>query len=123
MCTLEAVGSTASPEEVRAELERQFPRALESGRITASLDSAAGVAPQVPNGAGATALVIDPGGDRTLGWALANWAVARAAEDGVVQVSYQGRVWDRALRGDEADLWGTVEAGDPERVVVLVSGR
>ncbi|GLI31928.1 MULTISPECIES: hypothetical protein [Brachybacterium] len=123
LCTLDEVGATASPEQLRGELARQFPRATESGRITASLDSAAGAAPQVPEGAGATALVLDPGGDETLGWSLANWAVARAADDGVVQVSYRGRVWDRTAHGEEAGAWGSAEGGDPERVVVLVSGR
>ncbi|WP_425548396.1 hypothetical protein [Brachybacterium paraconglomeratum] len=123
VCTLDSVGSTVSPEQVREELERQFPRATESGRLTATLDSAASTAPQLSEDAGATALVIDPGGDGALGWALANWAVARAADDGVVQVSYQGRVWDRSLRGDEAASWGTIDGGATDRVVVLVSGR
>ena len=77
----------------------------------------------MPEGAGATALVLDPGGDETLGWSLANWAVARAADDGVVQVSYRGRVWDRTAHGEDAGTWGSAEGGDPERVVVLVSGR
>lgn len=123
VCTLEDVGATASPEQIRSELARQFPRATGSGRITARLDAAAGAAPQVPAGAGATALVVDVGGDETLGWALANWAVARAAEDGVVQVSYAGRIWDRSVRGDEAARWGEVPGGASDQVVVLVSGR
>ena len=123
LCTLGAVGATTSPEQVRAELERQFPRAAASERFTASLGAASSVAPQRPEGAGATALMVDPGGDETLGWALANWAVARAAEDGVVQVSYRGRVWDRTAHGEDAGAWGSVEGGDAERVVVLVSGR
>ena len=122
VCTLGAVGATVSPEQVRSELERQFPRTTQSGRLTARLDSAAGAAPQLPAEAGATALVIDVG-DESLGWAVANWAVARAADDGVVQVSYRGRVWDRSLRGEEAERWGTAEGGDSDRVVVLVSGR
>lgn len=67
--------------------------------------------------------MLDPGGDETLGWSLANWAVARAADDGVVQVSYRGRVWDRTAHGEDAGTWGSAEGGDPERVVVLVSGR
>lgn len=123
VCTLEDVGATSSPEQVRAELARQFPRAVESGRVRSSLESAASTAPGAPDGAGATALVLDPGGDEQLGWALANWAVARAAENGVVQVSYGGRVWDRSLRGEEAQRWGEAEGGDASRVVVLVSGR
>lgn len=123
VCTLGAVGSTVSPEQLRAELGRQFPRATGSGRLTLSLASASGTAPQLPADAGATALVIDPGGDETLGWTLANWAVARAADDGVVQVSYQNRLWDRSLRDEEAARWGEVEGSGSDRVVVLVSGR
>lgn len=122
VCTLGAVGATVSPEHVRSELERQFPRALSSGRLASSLTAASGAAPRLPEGAGATALVIDPGGDEALGWAVANWAVARAADDGVVQVSYRGRVWDRAARGVEAADWGAAEGGAADRVVVLVSG-
>src|SRR5699024_10224117 len=69
------------------------------------------------------ALVIDPDGEDALGWAVANWAVARAADDGVVQVSYQGRVWDRSVRGEEASRWGEASGGTADHVVVLVSGR
>ena len=123
VCTLGAVGSTVSPEQLRAELGRQFPRATGSRRLTSSLASASGTAPQLPADAGATALVIDPGGDETLGWTLASWAVARAADDGVVQVSYQDRLWDRSLRDEEAARWGEVEGSASDRVVVLVSGR
>ncbi|MCT2297267.1 hypothetical protein M3F57_14250 [Brachybacterium muris] len=136
VCTLAPASGTFSPEGVRSELARQFPRLTEAGRVTSSLESAASVAPAVPEGAGATALAIDVGGDEALGWAIANWAVARAAEDGVVQVSYAGGVWDRSARGEDADTWSTVgpgtgpgagddstagDAGDPDRVVVLVS--
>lgn len=123
VCTLGAVGATVSPEQVRSELERQFPRAVESGRLTSSLGAASSAAPQLPDAAGATALVIDPGGDEALGWALANWAVARAADDGVVQVSYLGRVWDRSVSGEDAASWGTAEGGGEGHVVVLVSGH
>lgn len=122
VCTLDEVGATVSPEQVREQLARQFPRATDSGRMTSQLAAAAGTAPQLPAAAGATALVIDTGGDETLGWAVANWAVARAAEDGVVQVSYQGQLWDRSLRGDEGASWSSVEGGDAGHVVVLVSG-
>lgn len=122
-CTLGAVGATASPEQVRSELERQFPRSVGSGRLSTQLAAASGAAPQLPEGAGAMALVIDTGGEEALGWAVANWAVARAADDGVVQVSYQGRIWDRELHGEEATGWGTAEGGDADRVVVLVSAR
>ncbi|PMC75223.1 hypothetical protein [Brachybacterium sp. UMB0905] len=122
VCTLGLARGTSSPEMVREQLVRQFPRAVESGRIGVTLDSARAVAGQVPTHAGATALVLDPGDDEALGWALANWAVARAAEDAVVQVSYRGRAWERAARGADAERWGEVAGGAPERVVVLVSG-
>ncbi|MBP2382227.1 hypothetical protein JOF43_002184 [Brachybacterium sacelli] len=122
VCTLDPVDATVSPEQVRSELARQFPRLTGSERVGTTLADAGGTAPQLPVDAGATALVIDPQGDTGLGWALANWAVARAADDGVVQVSYQGRVWDRSLRGEDANSWSSVEGGDADRVVVLVSG-
>nr|WP_245823024.1 hypothetical protein [Brachybacterium avium] len=123
VCTLAAVGATVSPEQVRSELLRQFPRAVDSGRLTSALTAASGTLPQPSADAGATALVIDPGGDAALGWAVANWAVARAADDGVVRVSYQGRVWDRAVHGEEARSWGAADDGATGHVVVLVSGR
>lgn len=122
-CVLGPVGSTSSPEAVRSELARQFPRLTESGQLTSQLADAGSNAPQLPADAGATALVIDPGGEETLGWTVANWAVARAAEDGVVQVSYAGRVWDRAASGDEEQSWSEAAGGAEGRVVVLVSGR
>ncbi|WP_114855833.1 hypothetical protein [Brachybacterium sp. YJGR34] len=121
VCTLDAVGATRSPEEVRAELVRQFPRASESGRLSSALDAASSAAAEVPEDAGATALVISVGEDDALGWAVANWAVARAAEDGIVQVSYAGRAWDRA-RSAEDGAWASVEDRSPGRVVVLVGG-
>ncbi|MDN5685108.1 MAG: hypothetical protein L0G94_00280 [Brachybacterium sp.] len=123
VCTLGPVGATVSPGQIRSELARQFPRLTDAGRVRSSLAAASGAAPQLPVDAGATALVIDTQGDTGLGWALANWAVARAADDGVVQVSYQGRVWDRSLRGKDAAAWSSLDGGDPERVVVLVSGQ
>src|SRR5699024_9706679 len=123
VCTLDPVGSTVSPEQVRSELVRQFPRAVGSGRLSVGLAAAASAAPQLPADAGATALVIDPDGEDALGWAVANWAVARAADDGVVRVSYQGRVWDRSVRGEEASRWGEASGGTADHVVVLVSGR
>lgn len=125
-CSLGAADGTSSPEQVRSELQRQFPRMTEAGRITAALADAEQVSPSVPGDAGATALVVDTGEDEALGWAIANWAVARAAEDGVVQVSHGGRVWDRAVRGEDAQAWASLEAGDQQattgRVVILVSG-
>src|SRR5699024_11468055 len=41
VCTLDPVGSTVSPEQVRSELVRQFPRAVGSGRLSVGLAAAA----------------------------------------------------------------------------------
>lgn len=122
VCVLDGPDGTASPQRVREEVGRQFPRLSEAGEITASLAKAGSVAPRTPEGAGATALVVDPHGDEKRGWALANWAVARAADDGIVQVSYRGRVWDRTLRGEDAKSWGMASGGTSEKVVILLAG-
>ena len=119
-CRLAPAQGTFSPEGVRTSLETAYPRALEAGRMSASLESAAKVAP-AHQGAGDTALVVDVGGDTALGWSVANWAVARAGDDGIVQVSYAGRVWDRSQRNPD-DAWGQTSEGDDQHVVILVSG-
>lgn len=121
VCTLGAVDATVSPQALREELARQYPRLSGAGRLEAELSSAPAVSAQPPEGAGATALVIDVDGDETLGWSVANWAVARAAEDGVVQVTYAGRSWDRSVQGEGA-AWASVEDLAPGKVVVLVGG-
>jgi hypothetical protein len=49
--------------------------------------------------------------------------VARAAEDGVVRVSYGGRTWDREATGQEPGAWGKADAdADPDMVLVEVAG-
>lgn len=123
VCDLNAADGAASPEPLRAALQAQFPRRTDAGSVTNSLVPAKTAAPTVPSGAGATALVIDPHGDETLGWALANWAVAQAAESSVVQVSYGGRTWERAgTENTTPGSWATHEGGDSAKVVVLVAG-
>lgn len=123
VCDVKAPDGTVSPEALRGVLAEQFPRRTEAGSITSSLVSVREAAPSVPDGAGATALVIDPHGDEDLGWALANWAVAQAADESVVQVSYGGRTWERSgTENTTPGSWATREGGDPERVVVLVAG-
>ncbi|WP_347041803.1 hypothetical protein [Brachybacterium nesterenkovii] len=123
VCDLAAADGPVSPEGVRAELERQFPRRTQAGSVTSALAAAKKAAPSVPVTAGATALVIDPHGDETLGWALANWAVAQAADASVVQVSYAGRTWERSSdQNTTPGSWATREGGDAARVVVLVAG-
>lgn len=123
VCDLDAASSTTDPRTMQGELGRQFPRLTAAGSITSALAPASSAAGTVPGPAGATALVIDPHGDDDRGWALASWAVARAAEDGAVQVSYGGRVWERSgTDNTTAGSWGTSSGGNPTRVVVLVSG-
>ncbi|PWH06815.1 hypothetical protein DEO23_07850 [Brachybacterium endophyticum] len=122
VCDIGAPGSAVSPQALQDSLEAQFPRRTAAGSISSSLASASSAAGRVPDDAGATALVIDPHGDRTLGWALANWAVARAGDDGVMQVSYAGHSWERASHDQQAGTWPAADGGDPDRVVVLVSG-
>lgn len=123
VCDIAAPDGAASPETVRAQVARQFPRLTSAGRVTTALASARRSAPELPDHAGATALVIDPHGDTTRGWALANWAVAQAADGSVVQVSYQGRAWQRASKENTTPgSWAHLTGGDATRVVVVLSG-
>ncbi|UEJ83620.1 hypothetical protein Bra3105_04725 [Brachybacterium halotolerans subsp. kimchii] len=122
VCDIATPDSAASPQSVQDALKDQFPRRTKAGAITSSLASASSVATSRPDGSSATALVIDTHGDTALGWAVANWSVARAADDGVVQVSYLGRAWQRESHDQEAGTWPSVDGGDADRVVVLVAG-
>lgn len=122
VCDLAAPEGTASPAGIQRALGEQLPRLSAAGRITATLRPASAAAPRVPAGAGPTALLIDPHGDQHRGWALANWAVARASADSVVQVSYGGRTWDRTAENPRAGQWESVPGGQQDMVVVLVSG-
>ncbi|MFC0675769.1 hypothetical protein [Brachybacterium hainanense] len=121
VCSLENPSGPGLPQEVRDRLSEQFPRAVDAGRLRAELSSDAALRAGAPQGTGATALVIDVGEDDPLGWAVANWAVARAADDGIVQVSYGGRSWDRSIHGEDG-VWREGEDPAPGRVVVLVAG-
>lgn len=120
-CSLPSVHTTVSPEAVRGELSRQFPRSTEAGRITTQLQRTARVAPEAPRAAGPTALTIEVD-QQQLGWAIANWSVARAASDGIVQVRYAGRVWDRSTRGQDAATWSEAAGGEADQVVILLAG-
>lgn len=123
VCDVSRPEGPVSPETLRTALEAQFPRRTGAGSITSGLSAARRAAPSVPAGAGATALVIDPHGDETLGWALANWAVAQAADASVVQVSYGGRTWERSsTENTTPGSWARSEGGQPGKVVVLVAG-
>ncbi|MGP9694898.1 hypothetical protein ACT3TZ_09815 [Brachybacterium sp. AOP25-B2-12] len=123
VCDLDAPSGAGDPRTAQASLAREFPRLSAAGTVTSALSPAAGSAPAVPSGAGATALVIDPHGDEGRGWALASWAVARAEQDGIVQVSYGGRVWGRTgTENTTPGSWTTQAGGDASKVVVLVAG-
>lgn len=119
-CSLDAPGAAASPAPLRADLEKQFPRSIQAGRLSASLQDVNAAAGDAPDGAGATALVIDPHGSAERGWSVANWAVAQAGHRGIIRVRYQGRVWNRA--DATAESWGTADGGESERVVVILAG-
>lgn len=124
VCDLEPASGPVNPQNLQAVLERQFSRSIGAGTITSSL-SGTGAAlgdGTAPEGAGATALVIDPHGDTARGWALANWAVAQAGDGGVVQVRYQGQAWTRADAEQTAGTWPAAPGGDPGVIVVVVAG-
>lgn len=121
-CSLPSVRTTVSPETVRGELTRQFSRLQEAGLLTARLQKTSRSAPDAPGDAGPTSVVVDTGGRDQLGWAVANWAVARAADDGIVQVRHGGRVWDREARGKDAEQWGAADRGDAEQIVIVLAG-
>ena len=54
VCTLDAATGTVSPDGVRSELARQFPRLTEAGSLRTTLESASSVSAGTPDGAGAT---------------------------------------------------------------------
>lgn len=106
-CTARQVdGQPGDPAKVRAELVRSFgsavlPPARSTGRTGAPQSAELTVPVRAAAVAGAG------GGDRR-GWELAHWAVAKAEELRITEVSYGGRVW----RADEADEgWQTSDSG------------
>ncbi|MFF3553100.1 hypothetical protein ACFYXL_06735 [Streptomyces tsukubensis] len=93
-------GAAGDPTRVRAELVRAFgpavlPKAGAEG--AAAGRGAREVSVPVRPGATAGGPVADGGAAR--GWELAHWAVARAQQLRIAEVSYGGRVW----RADDAD--------------------
>lgn len=119
-CILQPATGNHSPETVAEHVGTAYPRSVESGRISTSLQAAADVAP-AHEGAGPTALVVDVGGNTELGWSVAQWAVARAGADGIVQISYDGRIWDRHCDAREAP-WVTDSTVGAQHVVIVVAG-
>ncbi|MFJ1752196.1 hypothetical protein [Kitasatospora sp. NPDC088134] len=64
-----------------------------------------------------TASTAAAGGAAQTGWALAHWSVARAADLGIGQVAYDGKVWrvDRPLDG-----WKPLAEAPADRVLVTL---
>jgi hypothetical protein len=124
VCDLKMPTSAASPQSVADALTTQFPRHTKAGTITSALAPASKLTADPVDGAGPTALVIDPHGQKDLGWALANWSVAQAGERGVIGVGYQDRMWDRRAEDQEPGTWRTIETPNKAqgKVVVLVAG-
>lgn len=124
VCDIAAPDGPGSPETLRRRLAVQFPRRTDSGAITSSLRATRSAAVDAPSGTGATAVVIDPHGNETTGWALANWTVAQATDCAVVSVAYQGRTWQRSGKDNTTPgSWENSGTGtDGSRVVVLISG-
>ena len=77
--------------------------------------------------------LVVPAPDRTTGWAVAHWSVARAAELGIAEVSFDGRTWvrdeQRTTRFAPAPGW--VDSAEPHPdaaptpadVVVVLASR
>ncbi|WP_456236268.1 hypothetical protein [Devriesea agamarum] len=122
-CDLAPASGPSDPRALEKEVQRQFPRRLGTSvrtNLAAASEVFATDSVPVPTGSGATALVIDPGHDQRLGWALANWAVAEAANYHVTLVAYQHRVWNRS---SQDATWATKATARPDRVVVLFAGE
>lgn len=124
VCDLKMPATAASPQAVADALDEQFPRHAKAGTVTSALAPASKLTTDPVDGAGPTALVIDPHGQNDLGWALANWSVAQAGERGVVAVGYRDRMWTRSAKDQEPGTWQQVETPNKAqgKVVVLVAG-
>lgn len=123
-CDLAPAGGPGNPADVQALIASQYVRLSESGRVTSALGSAGDGAPE---GAGATTLVITAHDSPELGWSLANWAVAQAAEHHIVGVDYQGQRWDRSRQAtNDATQWAGDASGGADAqgdaVVIYFAG-
>lgn len=127
-CDLTEAGGPGSPDQIRSALRSDYARLTRSGALTATLGS---VPDGAPENAGATALHVAVNGDESLGWSVANWAVAHAAHDHIVGVDYQGQRWDRSRKTDDkASQWtsggakasGKSAATSDGTVIIYVAG-
>ncbi|MFE3639576.1 hypothetical protein [Streptomyces sp. NPDC059169] len=115
-CTARQVkGRPGDPAKVRAELVRSFgsgvlPPARSTGRTGAPQSAELTVPVTATSAAGSG------DGDRR-GWELAHWAVAKAAELRIIEVSYGGRVWSV----DEADEGWRASDADSEAVRIRLA--
>ncbi|MCS6712433.1 hypothetical protein JSY14_10485 [Brachybacterium sp. EF45031] len=108
VCSLAAPSGAGDPQGLTQRLERDYARLTADGRLRAT-----------PRGDGTVEISV--GGDERLGWSVANWAVAQAADLGITDVSFAGRQWDRSARGDASRQWGTADGADTTTVVVRLA--
>ncbi|MEU1653444.1 hypothetical protein ACH46N_26475 [Streptomyces pristinaespiralis] len=104
-CDVKSGGGPGDPARVKAELTRAFgPEVLPKGgsgrgragdagarEVSVPVQATVGAAETGDGGTGAHGGGTGRGGER--GWELAHWAVARADELRIEEVSYAGRVW------------------------------
>lgn len=105
-CESREGGDTAGdPVKVRAELVRAFgpevlPKGTSGGRTGAPAGRELSVPVQTTVGRDSRAVGgTDGGGAAQRGWELAHWAVARAEELRVDEISFEGRVWSAKESG------------------------
>ncbi|RKE20981.1 hypothetical protein [Streptomyces sp. TLI_171] len=111
---LPAPDAAASPAGVEERVRREFGKAVAVGPDAKPAKDPREVlafSPQV------TASTAGSGGAAQTGWALAHWAVARAADLGIGQVAYDGKVW-RVDRPN--DGWKPLAVAPSDRVLVTL---
>ena len=59
-------------------------------------------------------------GSESLAWAIGSWAVARAADTGVVEVTVGGQEWARSMRTPALTWAPASSSGDPTSVVITL---
>lgn len=103
-CTLPPASSSSSTQEVIAAAEGAV------GRLdTSSMEEETGAKLQfeVP---------------RANGWMLAHWALANAEQFGIIEVSHDGKTWDRTANVDGQNVgWQATGAATPSQVVIRLA--
>lgn len=120
-CDLTKAGGPGNAEKLRSGLTQGYPRKTESGELAMRLAERPTGAPK---GSGSTVLIVDPGKNTSLGWSVANWAVAHAASDQVVAVDYRGTRWDRSRKASSRQSQWAADgvAASTDAVIIYVAG-